>query len=177
MPSSPKKSGPFRVQEKGFLKSLKLSQCQILLFFLLFVAVFALAVFKWDTASFFSRSDNDDDQRQRRSSCNCINVEDTLRSTFIKPGEKYPGWAGGTKHGSDQALVGQDLLPLDGGDSLSRPKLLGFVGVQTGFGSVDRRKALRETWFPAEPEGLFRYPQSFLFTPRVPKVFSPPCKL
>ena len=98
-------------------------------------------------------------------------MEDTLRSTFIKPGEKYPGWAGGTKHGSDQTLVGQDPLALDGGDSLSRPKLLGFVGVQTGFGSVDRRKALRETWFPSEPEGLFRYPQSFPFTPCVPKVF------
>jgi hypothetical protein len=40
---------------------------------------------------------------------------------------------------------------------VERPKLLGFVGIQTGFGSSDRRAALRETWFPSDPDGLLRY--------------------
>lgn len=39
---------------------------------------------------------------------------------------------------------------------LDRPKLLGFVGVQTGFGSADRRAALRSTWFPSDTDGLLR---------------------
>lgn len=38
----------------------------------------------------------------------------------------------------------------------ARPKILGFVGVQTGFSSPDRRMALRSTWFPATAEGLIR---------------------
>ncbi|XP_039144983.1 probable beta-1,3-galactosyltransferase 14 [Dioscorea cayenensis subsp. rotundata] len=38
-----------------------------------------------------------------------------------------------------------------------RPKLLGFVGVQTGFGSADRQAALRSTWFPSDPEALARF--------------------
>ncbi|GJP39159.1 hypothetical protein CLOM_g1861, partial [Closterium sp. NIES-68] len=33
-----------------------------------------------------------------------------------------------------------------------RKRVLGFVGVQTGFGSRKRRGLLRETWFPATPE-------------------------
>lgn len=35
----------------------------------------------------------------------------------------------------------------------SRPKVLGFVGIQTGFGSAERRKALRETWLPSDQHG------------------------
>ncbi|KAL9443299.1 hypothetical protein AB3S75_016622 [Citrus x aurantiifolia] len=42
----------------------------------------------------------------------------------------------------------------DNGALLDRPKLLGFVGIQTGFGSADRRVALRSTWFPSDPDGL-----------------------
>ncbi|XP_072979355.1 probable beta-1,3-galactosyltransferase 12 [Typha angustifolia] len=41
-----------------------------------------------------------------------------------------------------------------GGVAVARPKVLGFVGVQTGFGSADRRAALRSTWFPPDPESL-----------------------
>lgn len=45
-----------------------------------------------------------------------------------------------------------------GGDGISdRPKLLGFVGIQTGFSSRDRRDALRSTWFPSDADGLVRY--------------------
>ncbi|CAI0448406.1 unnamed protein product [Linum tenue] len=43
---------------------------------------------------------------------------------------------------------------------VDRPKVLGFVGIQTGFESVDRRAALRETWFPADPDGLLRLEQA-----------------
>lgn len=35
-----------------------------------------------------------------------------------------------------------------------RPKLLAFVGVQTGFGSTRRRQLLRETWFPGSRDAL-----------------------
>ncbi|CAK9276014.1 unnamed protein product [Sphagnum jensenii] len=35
-------------------------------------------------------------------------------------------------------------------------KVLGVVGIQTGFDSGLRRKALRETWFPSTPEGILR---------------------
>lgn len=49
-----------------------------------------------------------------------------------------------------KSLAGEDLT--------ARPKILGFVGVQTGFSSRDRRGALRSTWFPANPEGLMRSP-------------------
>lgn len=51
---------------------------------------------------------------------------------------------------------------IDGGDrsSLDRPKFLGFVGVQTGFSSADRRQALRSTWFPSDPDGLLRLEQA-----------------
>ncbi|KAI4390150.1 hypothetical protein MLD38_002292 [Melastoma candidum] len=37
-----------------------------------------------------------------------------------------------------------------------RHKVMGFVGIQTGFGSFGRRKALRETWMPADRQGLQR---------------------
>lgn len=38
-----------------------------------------------------------------------------------------------------------------------RPKVLAFVGIQTGFTSAERRRALRETWLPSTPEGITRY--------------------
>ncbi|RDX91943.1 putative beta-1,3-galactosyltransferase 14, partial [Mucuna pruriens] len=37
-----------------------------------------------------------------------------------------------------------------------RHKVMGFVGVQTGFGSSGRRGALRKTWFPSDRQGLQR---------------------
>ncbi|KAK7831195.1 putative beta-1 [Quercus suber] len=45
----------------------------------------------------------------------------------------------------------------NGGGLVERPKQLGFVGIHTGFGSSDRRLALRETWFPSDPDGLLRF--------------------
>lgn len=37
-----------------------------------------------------------------------------------------------------------------------RHKVMGFVGIQTGFGSVGRRQSLRKTWFPSDRQGLQR---------------------
>lgn len=38
-----------------------------------------------------------------------------------------------------------------------RHKVMGFVGIQTGFGSVGRRQSLRKTWMPSDHQGLQRY--------------------
>ncbi|KAJ4893649.1 hypothetical protein Rs2_20443 [Raphanus sativus] len=47
---------------------------------------------------------------------------------------------------------------LSGG--VKRHKVMGFVGIQTGFGSAGRRRALRSTWMPSNPEGLRRLEES-----------------
>ncbi|KAG8364870.1 hypothetical protein BUALT_Bualt18G0043400 [Buddleja alternifolia] len=41
-----------------------------------------------------------------------------------------------------------------------RHKVMGFVGIQTGFGSTGRRRALRQTWFPSDHQGLQRLEES-----------------
>ncbi|XP_043688296.1 probable beta-1,3-galactosyltransferase 14 [Telopea speciosissima] len=38
----------------------------------------------------------------------------------------------------------------------NRHKVMGFVGIQTGFGSGGRRKSLRQTWIPSDRQGLQR---------------------
>lgn len=43
-----------------------------------------------------------------------------------------------------------------------RHKVMGFVGIQTGFGSAGRRRSLRQTWFPSDRQGLQRYILEFL---------------
>ncbi|CAF2057023.1 BnaCnng29350D [Brassica napus] len=47
-----------------------------------------------------------------------------------------------------------------GGGDGKRHKVMGFVGIQTGFGSTGRRQALRKTWMPSDPEGLRRLEES-----------------
>ncbi|KAG6530320.1 hypothetical protein ZIOFF_012547 [Zingiber officinale] len=37
-----------------------------------------------------------------------------------------------------------------------RHKVMAFVGIQTGFGSVGRRKAIRQTWLSSDRQGLLR---------------------
>lgn len=49
----------------------------------------------------------------------------------------------------------------NGGVLSERPKLLGFVGIQTCFDSGDRRASLRSTWFPSDPDALLRYLKLF----------------
>lgn len=44
-----------------------------------------------------------------------------------------------------------------------RQKVMGFVGIQTGFGSVGRRRSLRQTWMPSDPQSLQRSVYPFFF--------------
>ncbi|KAF8025894.1 hypothetical protein BT93_F2654 [Corymbia citriodora subsp. variegata] len=44
----------------------------------------------------------------------------------------------------------------DGVRSANRHKVMGFVGIQTGFGSAGRRRSLRQTWMPSDRQGLKR---------------------
>lgn len=43
-----------------------------------------------------------------------------------------------------------------GSGVLERHKVMAFVGIQTGFGSVGRRRAIRQTWLPSGHQGLRR---------------------
>ncbi|XP_010262123.1 PREDICTED: probable beta-1,3-galactosyltransferase 12 [Nelumbo nucifera] len=70
----------------------------------------------------------------------CGRAEDTFRTAFRRS-------SGSRKLGDNDGLV-------------DRPKLLGFVGIQTGFSSADRRAALRSSWFPSDPDGLLRLEQA-----------------
>ncbi|XP_020241041.1 probable beta-1,3-galactosyltransferase 14 isoform X1 [Asparagus officinalis] len=54
--------------------------------------------------------------------------------------------------------VGGSVAPAPGFSK--RRRVLGFVGVQTGFGSTERRKALRKTWFPSDPQSLRQLEES-----------------
>ncbi|KNA22425.1 hypothetical protein SOVF_033890 isoform A, partial [Spinacia oleracea] len=49
---------------------------------------------------------------------------------------------------------------LDGDLEKKRHKVMGFVGIFTGFGSVGRRRSLRQTWLPSDREGLQRLEES-----------------
>ncbi|GAB2253797.1 hypothetical protein Droror1_Dr00021606 [Drosera rotundifolia] len=51
---------------------------------------------------------------------------------------------------------GDGIIGRGSGEGEKRRKVMGFVGIFTGFGSVGRRKALRETWFPSDRQGLER---------------------
>ncbi|XP_022936025.1 probable beta-1,3-galactosyltransferase 13 [Cucurbita moschata] len=42
------------------------------------------------------------------------------------------------------------------GSDVKRYKVMGFVGIQTGFASAGRRRSLRKTWLPSDREGLQR---------------------
>ncbi|XP_060200755.1 probable beta-1,3-galactosyltransferase 14 isoform X2 [Lycium barbarum] len=50
------------------------------------------------------------------------------------------------------AMVEKESGLTDG--EYKRHKVMGFVGIQTGFGSVARRRSLRRTWFPSDHQGL-----------------------
>lgn len=69
----------------------------------------------------------------------CGRVEDTFRPFYAQP----LGEVSGTN-----------------GVVTDRIKFVGLVGVQTGFGSRDRRQALRSTWFPSHPDDLLRLEQA-----------------
>ena len=41
-------------------------------------------------------------------------------------------------------------------EDFKRSKVLGFVGIQTSYTSIELRKAIRETWLASDPEGILR---------------------
>ncbi|RWW53354.1 hypothetical protein BHE74_00040160 [Ensete ventricosum] len=43
-----------------------------------------------------------------------------------------------------------------GSGTPERHKVMAFVGIQTGFGSVGRRRSIRQTWLPSDRPGLLR---------------------
>ncbi|KAJ6423458.1 hypothetical protein OIU84_024417 [Salix udensis] len=55
---------------------------------------------------------------------------------------------------------GGNTVLLDGGERRERHKVMGFVGIQTGFGSSGRRRSLRKTWMPSDRQGLQRLEES-----------------
>lgn len=57
----------------------------------------------------------------------------------------WNGDGGGIK-GSEMDVFGEN----------QRHKVMAFVGIQTGFSSVGRRKALRKTWMPSNRDDLRR---------------------
>lgn len=59
--------------------------------------------------------------------------------------DKSGGGGGGSAEGGGEDAEGK------------RYKVMGFVGIQTGFGSVGRRSSLRKSWLPADRQGLQRY--------------------
>lgn len=60
-------------------------------------------------------------------------------------------WERGSGDGNGNRISGYS----SGGDQ-KRHKVMGFVGIQTGFGSVGRRQSLRQTWMPSDRQGLER---------------------
>ncbi|XP_073156053.1 probable beta-1,3-galactosyltransferase 14 [Henckelia pumila] len=71
---------------------------------------------------------------------------------FRKPLSVYVKW---DKHSSGSTNNGG--VPEEG---QKRHKVMGFVGIQTGFGSAGRRRALRQTWFPSDHQSLKRLEES-----------------
>ncbi|KAI5571441.1 hypothetical protein POPTR_011G111700v4 [Populus trichocarpa] len=55
---------------------------------------------------------------------------------------------------------GGNAVVLDGEDRKERHKVMGFVGIQTGFESSGRRRSLRNTWMPSDRQGLQRLEES-----------------
>eukprot|EP00258_Populus_trichocarpa_P039156 XP_024455175.1 probable beta-1,3-galactosyltransferase 14 isoform X2 [Populus trichocarpa] len=65
----------------------------------------------------------------------------------------------GTNSNMNDNGVGNAVL-LDGEERRERQKVMGFVGIQTGFGSSGRRRSLRKTWMPSDRQGLQRLEES-----------------
>ncbi|XP_008226526.1 PREDICTED: probable beta-1,3-galactosyltransferase 14 [Prunus mume] len=63
------------------------------------------------------------------------------------------------ERGSSSSSSSQNGIVLnvgDGNDNNKRKKVMGFVGIQTGFRSTGRRQSLRKTWMPSDAQGLQR---------------------
>lgn len=62
-----------------------------------------------------------------------------------------------TGNGGGGGVSSSDGVNSSPGEGQKRYKVMGFVGIQTGFGSTGRRQALRRTWLPSDHQGLKRY--------------------
>ncbi|KAJ9671475.1 hypothetical protein PVL29_025267 [Vitis rotundifolia] len=78
------------------------------------------------------------------SGYSCIGGGGPVRSVSVVWDKSGGGGSGGSGDGGGG----------DGGGK--RYKVMGFVGIQTGFGSVGRRRSLRKSWMPADRQGLQR---------------------
>ncbi|XP_062096948.1 probable beta-1,3-galactosyltransferase 14 [Humulus lupulus] len=65
-------------------------------------------------------------------------------------------WERGTGGGSSSGNSDGFGTVLASGDGKKRHKVMGFVGIQTGFASVGRRRSLRKTWMPSDHQSLQR---------------------
>ncbi|KAL4273502.1 hypothetical protein GQ457_13G004190 [Hibiscus cannabinus] len=74
----------------------------------------------------------------------CLSDQRTVRVLWDRPGVVHnSGAAGG-----------------DVANGIKRHKVMGFVGIQTGFRSAGRRRSLRKTWMPSDRQGLRRLEES-----------------
>lgn len=60
-------------------------------------------------------------------------------------------WERGSGNGDANVNAGAIL-----DEGRKRYKVMGFVGIQTGFASAGRRRSLRQTWMPSDQQGLRR---------------------
>ncbi|XP_075482675.1 putative beta-1,3-galactosyltransferase 14 [Primulina tabacum] len=71
---------------------------------------------------------------------------------FGKPLSVYVKWDKHSRGSRDNGGVPEE--------GQKRHKVMGFVGIQTGFGTAGRRRALRQTWFPSDHQSLKRLEES-----------------
>ncbi|KAJ9562705.1 hypothetical protein OSB04_007865 [Centaurea solstitialis] len=80
-----------------------------------------------------------------------------VRCNHLKPISVSVGWDRSGGGGGDS---GYGLVSDGDDDRVKRRKVMAFVGIQTGFGSVGRRRSLRKTWMPSDHQGLQRLEES-----------------
>ncbi|CAN0891321.1 Probable beta-1,3-galactosyltransferase 14 [Linum grandiflorum] len=84
-----------------------------------------------------------------------------LTALFISPSSRRCGPPRSVKVSWETNPVATELKSDGGGGLLldgerTRHKVMGFVGIQTGFASSGRRRSLRKTWMPSDSQGLQR---------------------
>ena len=86
--------------------------------------------------------------------CSCIDVDEALIRSFSKKKVKEGNHL--TEIRKDQGLFVSRKDGFNEKEDFKRSKVLGFVGIQTSYTSIELRKAIRETWLASDPEGILR---------------------
>ena len=86
--------------------------------------------------------------------CSCIDVDEALMRSFSKKKVKEGNRL--SEVTKDQGLFVSRMDGFNEKEDLKRSKVLGFVGIQTSYTSIELRKAIRETWLASDPEGILR---------------------